>query len=281
MTSLPELPLAPEEVREILESADADSLLVGGQALALWAELYGAAIPEELSQGISGDVDFIGSVKAASSLGERLNSREHNGVGSKWKLYRVAPGDATPQTAKLGMTVPGLGVKEIDFLGSIVGLDTKDARDDAVEVTLGNGKTIRVLHPIDVLRSRLHNLASLESKRSEQGYAQARLAISVVAAFLRRQAAEASKRELLDHVKEIREIALDRSLAKVYYECGFDVLSCVPVGRIQDENFRQIRWPQILDEVREVRARQAKIQSHYEPWPRSPRSGIPAPRRSE
>ena len=271
MTALPELPLAPEEIREILESAEADSLLVGGQALALWAELYGVSIPEELSQGISGDVDFIGSVSAASALGERLNCRER--MGSKWKLYRVTPGDATPQTAKLGMTVPGLGVKEIDFLGSIVGLDTKDARDDAVEVTLGSGKTIRVLHPIDVLRSRLHNLASLESKRGEQGYAQARLAISVVTAFLRQQAAEASKRELLDHVKEIREIALDRGLAKVYYECGFDVLSCVPVEQIQDENFRRLRWPQILDEVKEVRAKQAKVQSRYDPWPQAPRSG--------
>jgi hypothetical protein len=34
--------------------------LVGGQALTLWAELYEVRIPEELSQGISGDVDFIG-----------------------------------------------------------------------------------------------------------------------------------------------------------------------------------------------------------------------------
>jgi hypothetical protein len=171
------------------------------------------------------------------------------------------------------MTVPGLGVKEIDFLGSLVGLDTKDARDDAVEVTLSSGKTIRVLHPIDVLRSRLHNLASLASKRAEHGYAQARLAISVVTAFLRQQAAEAPKRELLDHVKELREIALDKSLAKVYYECGFDVLSCVPVEQMPDENLRQIRWPQILDEVREARVKQAKLQSQYQPWPKSPRSG--------
>lgn len=273
MMALPELPLAPGEIREILEAAEADLLLVGGQALALWAELYEVSIPEELSQGISGDVDFIGSVSAANALGEKLNSRERTGIGSKWKLYRVAPEDATPQTAKLGMTVPGLGVKEIDFLGSIVGLDTKDARDDAVEVTLSSGKTIGVLHPLDVLRSRLHNLASLASKRDEHGYAQARLAISVVTAFLRQQAAEAPKRELLDHVKEIREIALDKSLAKVYFECGFDVLSCVPVEQIEDENFRQIRWPQILDEVREARVKQAKLQSQCKPWPKSLRSG--------
>lgn len=273
MMALPELPLAPEEIREILESAEADSLLVGGQALALWAELYEVSIPEELSQGISGDVDFIGSAGAANALGEKLNSRERNSIGPKWKLYRVAPEDATPQTAKLGMTVPALGVKEIDFLGSIVGLDTKDARDDAVEVTLSSGKTIRVLHPIDVLRSRLHNLASLASKRDEHGYAQARLAISVVTAFLRQQAAEASKRELLDHVREIREIALDKSLAQVYYECGFDVLSCVPVEQIEGENFRRIRWPQILDEVREARVKQAKLQSQYKAWPKSLRSG--------
>jgi hypothetical protein len=218
-------------------------------------------------------VDFIGSVDAAKTLGERLNKHGRNRAGLKWKLYRVGPEDATPQTAKLAMTIPGLGVKEIDFLGSIVGLDTKDAREDSVELTLSGGKTIRVLHPLDVLRSRLHNLASLESKRDEQGYAQARLAISVVAAFLKQRAAEAPKRELLDHVKEIREIALDKSLAKVYYECGLDVLSCVPVEQIPDENFHKIRWPQILTEVREVRARQAKLQSQYRPWLKSQHSG--------
>ncbi|MGH9724675.1 MAG: hypothetical protein ACRD41_06380 [Candidatus Acidiferrales bacterium] len=99
------------------------------------------------------------------------------------------------------------------------------------------------------------------------------MAISVVTAFLRQQAAEAPKRELLDHVKEIREIALDKSLARAYYECGFDVLSCVPAEQIQDENFRRIRWPQILDEVSETRAKQATLQSRYEPWPKSLRSG--------
>jgi hypothetical protein len=59
--------------------------------LALSAELYEVRIPEELSQGISGDVDFIGSVSAANALGERLNSNERKSIGSKWRLYRVAP----------------------------------------------------------------------------------------------------------------------------------------------------------------------------------------------
>ena len=261
---LPELPLTPDEVHEILASMDVDSLLVGGQALALWAEFYKVSIPEELSQCISSDVDLIGSVDAAKALGERLNKHQHNRSGPYWKLYRVSAEDTTPQTAKLAMSVPGIGVKQIDLLGSIVGIDTQDAREDAVEVTLSDRKTIRVLHPIDVLRSRLHNLASLPSKRDDQGYAQARLAISVVGAFLKQRVTEAPKRELLDHVKEIREIALDRNLAKIYYECGLDVLSCVPAEQIQDEKFRRIRWPQILAEVREARAKHAKRQSQYE-----------------
>jgi hypothetical protein len=38
--------------------------------------------------------------------------------------YLPSPGDATPQTSKVAMTLPNGGVKRIDSLRSIIGLDT-------------------------------------------------------------------------------------------------------------------------------------------------------------
>jgi hypothetical protein len=58
------------------------------------------------------------------------------------------------------------GFKQIDFLASIQGLSTEAIRRRGVPITLKSGKTILVLHPLDVLESRLQNLLSLPEKRT-------------------------------------------------------------------------------------------------------------------
>jgi len=50
-----QLPLSSAEVRQILESSSEDTVLVGGQALALWSQIYHVSTPNELSAGISAD----------------------------------------------------------------------------------------------------------------------------------------------------------------------------------------------------------------------------------
>jgi len=175
-----QLPLSSDEVRQILENSSEDAVLVGGQALALWSQIYHVLPPNELSGGISADIDFIGSVSAAKTVGQALNRS-----GGSWKLHQVDPADATPQTAKLSLTVKDEGYKEVDFLWAIVGVNTDQMKTRAVEMRLpGLSKGVKIIHPLDLLRSRLHNLAGIPGKRDAQGVAQGRLAISVVRAFI-------------------------------------------------------------------------------------------------
>jgi hypothetical protein len=75
------------------------------------------------------------------------------------------------------------------------------------------------------------------------------------------------ERDVFPFVEEIRRIALNKKLARVYYEYGFDVLSVVPVDMFEDENFLSKRWPQIQTLVAEQRQSQAKLCSKYPPWP--------------
>ncbi|MGA7540073.1 MAG: hypothetical protein WBW93_15060 [Steroidobacteraceae bacterium] len=175
-----QLPLSSDEVRQILENSNEDAVLVGGQALALWSQIYHVRPPHELSGGISADIDFIGSVSAAKTLGRALNRS-----GGSWKLHEVDPDDATPQTAKLSLTVKDEGYKEIDFLWAIVGVNTDQVKTRAVEMRLpGLSRGVKIIHPLDLLTSRLQNLAHIPEKRDAQGVAQGRLAISVVRAFI-------------------------------------------------------------------------------------------------
>lgn len=260
-----QLPLSSDEVRQILENSSENAVLVGGQALALWSQIYHVLPPHELTGGISADIDFIGSVSAAKAVGQALNRN-----GASWTLHRVDPGDATPQTAKLSLTVQDAGYKEIDFLGAIVGVDTGKVKARAVEMKLpGLPRGLRIIHPIDLLASRLHNLADIPSKRDAQGVAQGRLAISVVRAFISQAHSTLGERDVFPFIEEIRRIALDKKLGRVYYEYGFDVLSAVPVELFKNEDFLSKRWPQIQTLVAERRESQANLYRRYPPWPGS------------
>lgn len=258
-----QLPLSSDEVRQILENSSDNAVLVGGQALALWSQIYHVLPPNELSGGISADIDFIGPLSAAKAVGQALNRR-----GGSWKLHEVDPGDATPQTAKLSFTVKEEGYKEIDFLAAIVGLNTDQVKTRAVEMRLrGLSRGVKIIHPLDLLASRLHNLAQIPSKRDAQGVAQARLAISVVRAFIRQSHGTLQERDVFAFVEEVRRIALNKKLGRVYYEYGLDVLSAVPVELFKSEQFLSKRWPQIQALVAEQRESQAKLCSKYAPWP--------------
>lgn len=265
-----QLRLSSDEIQQILENCSEDALLVGGQALAIWSQVYHVPPPTELSSGISADIDFIGSVSAAKALGKALNKS-----GGNWKLHEVDPGDSTPQTAKLSLAVKDEGYKEIDFLWAIVGVDTDQAKDRAVEMTLpGISRGVKIIHPLDLLASRLHNLADIPGKRDVQGVAQGRLAISVARAFISQAHSALEERDVFPFVEEVRRIALNKKLGRVYYEYGFDVLSAVPVEMFKDENFLSKRWPQIQALVAVQRESQAKLCSKYPPWPGGVHEGL-------
>ena len=237
---LPEVALTPEEVQEILAHCGPNALLVGGQALALWAAVYDVTPPAVLSTAISSDADFIGSVQLARKLEHALKV---------WEFWKPAPDDATPQTAKLTRTVDE-GIKQIDFLDGIAGLDTDDVQRRAVVFTLASGTDLRVLHPLDVLESRLQNLRLIPGKRNAEGIAQAHLAVRIARSFLLRLIeGGASTRVVFDIVERLGQIATNKALTGVMLDYEVDVLSVVPTERIEQPAFRTKRWPQIQASV--------------------------------
>jgi hypothetical protein len=168
--------------------------------------------------------------------------------------------DSTPQTAKLSITLPDGGIKQIDFLNSIVGLDTVKIEARSVDLDLIDGKHIRVLHPLDVLESRLRNLDLLPSKQTAIGRAQLKLAVGVMAKFLRTLLVEAPLRTVLEAVERVADIALDQRLARVLSVEGIDLLSEVPVRHIDSAPFRERRWPEVLADQRRLASKNAALE---------------------
>jgi hypothetical protein len=100
-------------------------------------------------------------------------------------------------------------VKQVDFLSGVVGLTTKDLVRRAVELEVPGAGVLRVIHPIDVLDSRIQNLHALPEKRNRAGIAQATLAVDVARACIRHEVAAAGERAGLRLLERVADIAGD------------------------------------------------------------------------
>ena len=92
----------------------------------------------------------------AKDLGKRLG----------WQTWIPALDDSTPQTGKVTHRTKTGGVKQVDFLSGVVGLTSKDLARRAIEMEVPAIGLLRVIHPIDVLDSRIQNLHLLPEKRT-------------------------------------------------------------------------------------------------------------------
>jgi hypothetical protein len=247
-----EAPLSPGEVRKILGICSPRALLVGGQALAFWADHLQVERPVNLISGVTADADFIGDSLLAKELARRLG----------WQIWIPALDDATPQTGKVTHRTKSGAVKQVDFLSGVVGLTTKDLVRRAVEMEIRDIGRLRVIHPIDVLDSRIQNLHLLVEKRTEAGIAQGELAVDVARAFIRQEVAARDERVGLKLLERVAEIALDMAAVRVFLLYGIDPLKAVPL-----EDFRttailhKTRWPQIVAQVGERRESARKLQA--------------------
>ena len=234
-----ELPLTPEEVRKILAICSPRGLLVGGQALAFWAARLAIELPSTLVPTVTADADFIGDSALAQELGKRLG----------WKTWVPSLDDATPNTGKVTQALKG-GIKQVDFLSGVVGLTTKDVVRRAIELDVPSVGIVRVMHPIDVLDSRIQNLDLIPEKRNAAGIAQARLAVDVARAFIQSVIAEKDERAGLKLVERVVAIAEDIVAVRVFLLHGIDPLLAVPI-----DDFRTVpklhteRWPQVQFDI--------------------------------
>jgi hypothetical protein len=247
-----EAPLTAEDVVKILSICSPRGLLVGGQALAFWADHLQVERPANLVSGVTADADFIGDAALARNLGKLLG----------WDIWIPALDDATSQTGKVTHRLRDGSVKQVDFLSGVVGLTTKDLVRRAVELEVPGIGHLRVIHPIDVLDSRIQNLHLLTEKRTAAGIAQARLAVDVARAFVRSQVASRSERVGLKLLERIVEIAADIAAVRVFLLYDIDPLQAIPLEAFRTTTaLHKVRWPQIVADVGVQRATLRKLLS--------------------
>ncbi|MEP7101117.1 MAG: hypothetical protein ABI781_11450 [Burkholderiales bacterium] len=110
--------------------------------------------------------------------------------------------------------------------------------------------TFLVMHPFDLLKSRLANLCELREKQNDKGAAQLRLAIAVAQAHLQKQAVRytpaetgAGRSPIQTLVSEIEKLAIDDAGRKVVKRWEFHVADQIDPSLIPAGAFRTRKGP--------------------------------------
>ena len=231
-------------VAQRLEESDS-VVLVGGQSLNFWAERFFEA-DAELAQLVpfeSHDIDFLGSLRDARSCAERL--------GGKW-ISPPLEAVATPEVGIVECTINGKELR-IDFLGFMAGVGTPQARATAIRQDIGQGVTLRVLHPLAILQSRLSNIYTLH-RRDRLALRQMRASICVLRQFVKAIAAE-DPRTALDLIEDVFDIACSLNGRKLWLEHGVDIFAAIETCPGLPQDFTRQRLPRMRAEIAHRRER--------------------------
>jgi hypothetical protein len=228
-------------VEHLLGAAGPDLILIGGQSLAVWMGRYDVAMPAGFGY-VSKDVDFLARSAADHESVRRL--ADVLGGRAEFPLLRAA------LTSLVGQAIKNVSESEVfnvDVLHKMWGAKD-DIRDRAI--TVMNGETeYRILHPLDVLKSRLDNLYGLKEKQTELGRAQLVAAIAVTQAFLREAGAlepSGTRRPAtLRYVRFIEKLATDDAGKKVAKRDGIHVADAIEPEAIRSKEFREKMLPRL------------------------------------
>jgi hypothetical protein len=243
MAESEEIPFDFDALERLLVRA-ADTVLIGGQSLAFWVAHYGLPVPAFLSF-ISSDADLLGWPDTAKQIAAALG-----GV------------DVTPRgsalTALAGQVLIPAGphrFRNVDVLHKVIGFPDEHAvRQRSLEVTLGS-VTFRIMHPLDVLQSRVENLKRLPEKQTILGKVQAELAVDVVKRFIQELLIGQTERSALRAANRACDIAAGSAGLHVFVEYDVDVLKAVPIEDFKVRAFSQTQWPAVLKNVARLRKR--------------------------
>ena len=232
-----EAPLRAEDLAALLRALPPQATLVGGQALAFWMARY-RLIPHGAAEdaGITSDADLLGSAEDARHLALHLQGR-----------LVLAPKRAL--SSLVGQVrVPVLGAmleRNVDILHKLYDSGgmrkstdfTRRAIARATVVEFEPGWRLRVLHPLDVLASRVHNAVGLLRDKGPHVLTQLRWSITVASHALLRAAQLPMPGQRAGRLaQEVLGLATSSAGCQLHQKHGIEVFDAVPLRELSRIN---------------------------------------------
>ena len=225
-------------------------VLVGGQAVAIWASKLEDRIAGRLVEAVaSRDIDLLGNSSDLRRSAELLGARVRV---AKWE-------DRTP-LAGVAIFVDGKGhERRVDVMATIYGMKSDDIRQTAIEAELRVDRDrqvhVWVMHPERCMESRVHNSA-LANKQTDLAWRQLRASILCARAFsqlLLDERGEAAIRDVLKLNERIFRFAQEDRCSRLAAERGIEAFDAVLDDERLPEKFRTVRLPQMRERIRALR----------------------------
>ena len=217
-------PLSVEDVESLLSTSPEarNSVIVGGQALNIWAVKYKI---QSIGVMLSEDVDFVGSPKAATK------------AGVEWGAEVELPSfdNATPNTAVLIFEFAG-GKRRIDFLSGVLGVETAALKRSAMTTRFGPNEElwIKVMHPLHCMISQITNAYDLklnrraDPKNGEWIAERSRISIQVLNRNFNDYLAEGKVVSAKRMASRVADFGTEEPALAAYFQDKIDVLEAVP-----------------------------------------------------
>jgi hypothetical protein len=245
LTDPKEVAISSDLLQKIIENTGDDAVLIGGQALSFWAQYYGISLQLTEYEGgfISKDADFLGKLKNLDAIQEAFGDSAQKTLPPRQGL-----------TALVGSVKIRLSDAEyvnIDVIHKVHGLDANHVMKAAMKVQMGDAFFL-IMHPLDVLESRVANLAQLKDKQQPEsnGKVQAHLAIRVARRYVQELAADPeNEAQALRAIEKIVAIAKSGVGRRVSRDYDVNFGRAIPQHSVRTEAFHHRRWPQLCAEL--------------------------------
>jgi hypothetical protein len=244
--------LTPEDLRDVflqLQTVELDAVVVGGQAVNLWAYQYSetSTMLKELLPFASEDLDFYGGRVEAVICQKTL--------GGKVTLNRDF--DPSPNSGVVIVNRQDRNLR-IDFLASVYGLNDAEITGTALPF-LGKDKlagvNIKVLHPVLCLEGKLKCLKGLP-QRGRQDLKHVKMSILCVERLIDDLCQNNNDaRTGLKLVERVLKTALREDALSAWYNHGIEIESAIPINTLREERdekwqkFCSIRLPKITQQI--------------------------------
>lgn len=244
----------------IFEMLPVDAVVVGGCALMIWAEIFKLPFltedPQNPEKRITQDIDVYGTQNVLDYIDGKWTGRSR----SISDLF-----DTNLLGQVISYSEDMRGYKKVDVLLGINKMDPVAFLKRTAKVPYKT-YSVRVLHPLDLLKSRMENMNTVEGKQTQHHADQMRLTINIVATLIKEtlKLYESNKNEALlvktlEWLKEIGDYAIGPKLQGTAKAWDLDIVDAVPIKEIQETcgsdeitHFLQDVWPGILNKAGKI-----------------------------